>query len=42
MQDGHLYLRFRILIDGAKDAGATMFRKVRIDTIELTYENEPF
>jgi hypothetical protein len=40
--DGNIFLRFRILIDGEKDVGATMFRKVRVDSIVLTYENEPF
>jgi hypothetical protein len=42
MDDGRIFLRFRIRLDGSKDAGATSFRKVRIDTIELTYDNEPF
>jgi hypothetical protein len=42
MEDGHLFLRFRIVIDGAKDVGATTFRKVRIDAVDVTYDNEPF
>ena len=40
--DGDLFLRFRVVIDGVHDAGGTSFRQVRIDSVEVVYENKAF
>ncbi|MHC4845283.1 MAG: hypothetical protein ACYTCU_03880, partial [Planctomycetota bacterium] len=40
--DGDQFLRFRMIIDGALDVGGTSFRKVRLDTVTVDYENKAF
>jgi len=40
--DGDQFLRFLMIIDGALDAGGTSFRKVRLDTVTVDYENKAF
>ncbi len=42
LADGASFLRFRIVIDGVHDDGVTQFGTVRIDGIDLRYENRSF
>jgi len=42
ISDGVTYLRFRIVIDGVHNDGVTQFGTVRVDDVDLTYENRPF
>lgn len=40
--DGDQFLRFLLIIDGIHDAGLTSFRRVRVDTLTVDYENKAF
>jgi hypothetical protein len=40
--DGDIFLRFRLTIDGVHDADGVSFRSVRIDSLDISFQNTPF
>jgi len=40
--DGDVFVRFRVTIDGTHEADGVSFKEVRIEAVDLTYENSAF
>jgi hypothetical protein len=40
--DGELFLRFRVQLTGQPESEPTPFDQVRVNDVQLTYENKPF